>query len=39
MDKKEEEKFVWYKDRGVLLVLILGGIAFANLFLGNPLGR
>jgi hypothetical protein len=39
MDKKEEEKFVWYKAVNVWLVIILLVVAFANLFLGNPLGR
>jgi hypothetical protein len=38
-DEKEKEKFIWYKDIGVLLVLILGAMAFINLGLGNPLGR
>ena len=38
-DKKEKEKFIWYKDTGVLLVLILMAVAFINLGLGNPLGR
>ena len=40
MDKKEEkEKFVWYKDTSVILVLLVALVAFINLFLGNPLGR
>ena len=38
-DEKEKEKFIWYKDIGVLLVLILMAVAFINLGLGNPLGR
>jgi len=37
--KKDEEKFVWYEHKSIWMVIILGALAFLNLYLGNPLGR